>query len=196
VTTPELILASTSPYRHALMTRLALPFRALPPLCDEDEEKARLGDLPPEVLAPALARAKAESLRAQAPSAVIVGSDQIAAIDGEILHKPGTRERAEAQLAKLAGRTHQLVTAFAVAHPGGVIEHVDVTALTMRPLSAEQIARYVAADNPLDCAGSFKLEAGGIALFSKIESADHTAITGLPLMALVTALASLGFAVP
>ena len=194
--TPELILASTSRYRHALMSRLGVPFRTLAPLCDEEEEKERLGDLPPEALAPKLARAKAESLRGEARGAVIVGSDQIAAIDGEILHKPGTRERAEAQLARLSGQTHLLVTAFAVAHPGGVIEHVDVTRLTMRELSPAQIERYVAADEPLDCAGSFKLEARGIVLFSRIESADQTAITGLPLIALTTALASLGFAVP
>jgi septum formation protein len=191
---PDLVLASTSPYRRALLARLGLPFRALPPACDE--EALKVPGLAPAALAVALARAKAESLRAAEPGAVIIGSDQLAAVDDTILGKPGTVERAEAQLALLAGRTHTLLTAVAVAHPGGLLEHLDVTRLTMRPLTGAQIARYVAADRPLDCAGAYKLEEGGIALFSAIESADHSAITGLPLLALGTLLASLGFPVP
>ncbi|MFT3771384.1 MAG: nucleoside triphosphate pyrophosphatase [Minicystis sp.] len=191
---PNLVLASTSRYRRELLARLGLPFRAVAPACDE--EALKTPDLAPEALAAKLARAKAESLRAAEPGAVIIGSDQLAAIDGVILGKPGTPDRAEAQLAMLAGRTHALVTAVAVAHPGGVIEHLDVTRLTMRPLSAAQIARYVAADAPTDCAGAYKLEARGIALFSGIEAEDHSAITGLPLIALTTILASLGFPVP
>lgn len=194
--TPELVLASTSPYRRALLERLGLPFSQRAPACDEEAHKRALGDIAPEALAARLALVKAESLRGALPGAVILGSDQLAAIDGEILGKPGSRERAEAQLAKLAGRTHALVTAVAIAHAGGVMEHLDVTRLTMRALSPAQIARYLDADAPLDCAGSYKLEARGIALFSRIESADHTAITGLPLMAVTTMLASLGFAVP
>lgn len=190
----KLVLASTSRYRRELLERLGLPFEARAPLCDEEALKAP--DLAPEALASLLALAKAESLRATEPAAAIVGSDQLAAIDGVILGKPGTAARAEEQLARLAGRTHALVTAVAVAHPGGVLTHLDVTRLTMRPLGAEAIARYVAADAPLDCAGSYRLEARGVTLFSRIESADHTAIVGLPLMALTEMLVSLGFPIP
>lgn len=191
---PDLVLASTSRYRRELIARLGLPFRAVAPACDE--EALKVPGMEPRALAAMLARAKAESLRASEPDAVIVGSDQIPALGDVVLSKPGTAAQAEAQLAMLAGRTHELVTAFAVVHAGSVIEHVDVTRLTMRPLSAEQIARYVAADAPLDCAGAYKLEARGITLFSRIESDDHSAITGLPLIALTGILVSLGFPIP
>ena len=116
--------------------------------------------------------------------------------DGRILGKPGSVDEAEAQLASLSGRTHELITAMAVAHGGGIIEHTDVTTLVMRGVSPEEIRRYVAADRPLDCAGSYKLESLGIALFESISSADQTAIVGLPLIALTTILRDLGFAVP
>lgn len=191
---PDLVLASTSRYRRELLARLGLPFRAVAPLCDE--EALKVPGTPPEAMARLLARAKAESLRAAELGAVIVGSDQICAAGDVILSKPRTAEKAEAQLALLAGREHVLVTAVAVAHPTGVIDLLDVTRLTMRPLTRDQIARYVAADAPLDCAGSYKLEARGIALFSRIDSEDHSAITGMPLIALTTALASLGFPLP
>lgn len=194
MTVPDLVLASTSRYRRELLARLGLPFRAIAPACDE--EALKVPGMDPEALAGRLARAKAESLRDAAPGAVILGSDQIAAIDGTILGKPGTPERAADQLAMLAGRTHVLVTAVAVVHAGGLAEHVDVTRLTMRPLSREQIARYVAADAPVDCAGAYKLEARGIALFSRIQSEDHSAVTGLPLIAVTSILASLGFPIP
>src|SRR6185312_16465853 len=114
----------------------------------------------------------------------------------EVLGKPGTAERAAAQLARLAGREHVLVTAVALLHAGRIHEHVDVTRLSMRPLTAAQIERYVTADAPLDCAGSYRLEARGITLFERIDSADHTAIVGLPLIALTSMLAELGYPVP
>lgn len=191
---PQIILASTSRYRRELLGRLGLPFRVCAPICDEAAYK--LEGHAPEVLAARLSLAKAESLRAQEPSAVILGSDQVAALGTTILDKPGTAERAAAQLEALSGRTHALVTAVTVVHPGGVLEHVDVTRLRMRPLTRAQILRYVAADLPLDCAGAYKLEARGITLFEQIESADHSAITGLPLIALTTMLASLGYPLP
>ncbi len=202
---PGIVLASTSRYRRELLLRLGLPFSARAPACDEEALKARLlgvdgtapsSSLPPERLAPALARAKAESLREVEPGAVVLGADQVAALDGEILGKPGTAERAAAQLARLAGRAHVLVTAVALYHEGRLREHVDVTRLSMRPLTPAQIDRYVAADAPLDCAGSYRIEARGIALFDRIESADHTAIVGLPLIALGSMLAAMGYPVP
>lgn len=194
MTAPSLVLASTSRYRGELLARLAVPFVAAAPDCDEDAYKAR--GLAPQELAETLALVKAESLRAAYPGAAILGGDQLAAIDGEILGKPGSAAAASAQLARLAGRTHTLFTAVALVLGDRALRHTDVTHLTMRPLSAEQIARYVAADAPLDCAGSYKLERLGIALFVRIESADHTAVTGLPLLALTGMLAEIGIVTP
>jgi septum formation protein len=190
----ELLLASTSRYRVALLERLGVPFRAVAPDCDEDAYKSR--GLSPESLAELLAQAKAESLLATHPGATILGSDQVAALGDELLGKPGTPEAACAQLARLAGRTHRLVTAVAILHGGRVHRHSDITTLTMRALTSAQIERYVAADAPLDCAGSYKLEARGIALFSRIDSADHSAIVGLPLIAVAELLIGLGYAIP
>jgi septum formation protein len=191
---PSLILASTSRYRGELLARLGVPFVAAAPDCDEDAYKAR--GLSPQELAETLALVKAESLRAAYPDAAILGGDQLAAIDDEILGKPGGEAAACAQLARLAGRTHTLFTAAALITRGRILRHTDVTRLTMRPLSAEQIARYVAADQPVDCAGSYKLEQLGIALFSRIESADHTAIVGLPLLAITAMLGEVGIVIP
>ncbi|WP_337176481.1 nucleoside triphosphate pyrophosphatase [Paludisphaera sp.] len=191
---PELILASTSPYRRALLERLAVPFRAVPP--DFDEEAFPREGLTPRALAEALARGKAEAVAARVPAAVVIGSDQLVALDGRILGKPGDPARAADQLQAMAGRTHELITAMVVLAPGRRFEHTDVARLTMRPLDRAAIERYVARDLPVDCAGSYKLERGGVALFRRIESDDHAAITGLPLLALAEILAGLGFAIP
>ncbi len=191
---PALILASTSRYRGDLLSRLGVPFVAAAPDCDEDAYKSR--GFSPRELAETLALVKAESLRAAHPEAAILGGDQLVEIDGEILGKPGTEAAACAQLARLAGRTHTLITAVALVSGKRILRHTDVTRLTMRPLSAEQIARYVAADRPLDCAGSYRLELLGIALFSSIESADHTAVVGLPLLALTAMLDGIGIVIP
>ncbi|MBA3845871.1 MAG: septum formation protein Maf [Planctomycetes bacterium] len=191
---PDLVLASTSPYRRHLLERLGLPFAAIAPACDE--EALKRPELTPRALAESLALAKADSLAASHPDAAIIGGDQVATIDGRILGKPGTPAKAAEQLALLAGRTHELITAIVVRHGGQAHAHTDVTRLTMRPLERAQIERYIAADRPLDCAGSYKLECRGIALFDRIESADHSAIVGLPLIALTRILAGLGFAIP
>jgi septum formation protein len=190
----ELILASTSPYRRALLERLGLPFRCLAPNVDEDALKSE--GLAPEALASRLARLKAESVASLAPDAVVLGGDQLVAFEGRILGKPGDADRAVAQLLALAGRPHELITAIALLHPRGRVEHVDRARLWMRPLTREEAERYVAADRPWDCAGSYKLESRGVALFERIEASDHSAITGLPLLALAGALRSLGYAVP
>ncbi len=194
----DLLLASTSRYRAALLGRLGLPFRCLAPACDE--EALKRPELTPQGLSEMLALAKAESLVAANPAATIIGGDQVAALEAEggwrILGKPGTAAAALEQLTLLSGRTHLLFTAIAVLHHGTVLRHTDATSLRMRDLAREQLARYVAADQPLDCAGSYKLEARGIALFERIDSLDHSAITGLPLIALSGMLSGLGYAVP
>lgn len=189
-----LILASTSRYRRALLERLGVPFQCETPQVDEEAFKSR--GYSPRELAETLAAEKATSLSRAFPTATIIGSDQVAACEGRILGKPGTTERAIAQLESLAGRTHQLITAVAVWHAGQLHRHTDVTTLHMRTLQRNELERYVAADEPLDCAGAYKLEQRGITLFSAIESADQTAIIGLPLIALTTMLCECGFVIP
>lgn len=192
----DLVLASTSPYRRALLERLGIAFRCRAPLCDEAKVKRALGDLPPRLLAERLAMAKASSLAGVEPGATIIGCDQLVALDGRILGKPGTRELAVEQLVTMAGRTHELITSMVVIREGESLGHTDVSRLRMRPLSRQAIERYVTADDPIDCAGSYKLESRGIVLFDRIESDDQTAITGLPLVALVANLERLGFVIP
>jgi len=193
-----LILASTSRYRRALLERLGVPFTAVAPACDEDALKDPR--LAPQALAEFLAEAKAASIARQQPDAVVIGSDQLAAVEVDgawtILGKPGTAARAVDQLALLSGRTHVLITALVVARGEERWRHTDRTRLTMRRLDRAALERYVTADQPLDCAGAYKLECRGIALFDAIDSADASAITGLPLLALTRILAGLGYAVP
>jgi septum formation protein len=192
----DLILASTSLYRRSLIERLGLPFRSVAPLVDEEALKLELGPLEPRKLAEQLAMAKARSIAEIEPQATVIGGDQLVAIDGQILGKPGTTEQAVAQLQSLAGRTHELITALVVLHDGKAYAQTDVTRMTLRPLSLEQTLRYVEADQPIDCAGSYKLEARGITLFERIESADHSAIVGVPLIALTTILGNIGYPTP
>lgn len=194
----ELILASTSPYRRQQLERLGLSFRAVAPPFDEENAKGRLQRLgtSPRDLAERLATLKVESVAATFPDAVVIGGDQLVSLDGEILGKPGTAECAVEQLLRMAGRAHDLITSLAAAHRGETRLHTDVTTLRMRPLTRAEVERYVAADSPLDCAGSYKIESRGIALFDEIRSADQTAITGLPMVALTTLLRDLGFSVP
>jgi septum formation protein len=189
-----LILASTSRYRRELLERLHQPFTCAAPRCDEDALKDPR--LSPQALAEHLALQKARSLSAAFPHAVIIGGDQVCEHQGAVLGKPGSVMAACQQLSALAGGTHQLITALVVLHGEQVHRHTDCARLHMRALSAAQIQRYVEQDQPLDCAGAYKLERGGIALFHAIDCADHSAITGMPLLALVRILASLGYELP
>ncbi len=191
----KLILASTSPYRLELLQRFGIPFEAVAHRCDEDVEMT--SGKPADEVAATLARAKAESLD---HDAYILGSDQVVEHEGEILGKAGTMEGARAQLRRLSGSTHRLITAVALRHPNGaprlVDEAVAVCRMTMRALSDEEIARYVKAESPVDCCGAYKIESRGIALFDRIECDDFTAITGLPLMRVGSMLRAVGFEVP
>jgi septum formation protein len=192
----KLILASTSPYRRSQVERLGVPFRSVAPPVDEDALKSEWGGIDPRELAERLARAKAESIARSEPDAAVIGGDQLVAFDGSILGKPGTSERAVAQLFAMSGRSHDLITALAVIHGSHLYARTDVTRMTLRPLTLEEIRRYVEADRPLDCAGSYRLEARGIALFERIASEDHSAIVGVPMIALTTILREIGFAIP
>lgn len=190
-----LVLASTSRYRRALLGRLGVDFEVASPGVDESQWR----DRPPATMARELAVAKAEALAASYPGgALIIGSDQVAVLDDEVLGKPGTAERAVEQLRRMAGRQHQLITAVAVhdVASGETLLDVDVHTLLMRSLTPALLAAYVAHDVPLDCAGSYKLEGRGIALFERIEAdpeiADDTAIVGLPLLKLCRLLRRFG----
>jgi septum formation protein len=195
VALPTLVLASTSTYRRELMDRLGVPYLATPHLIDE--RAAEPPGAGPDAIARTLARLKADSLAALHPGAHILGSDQVVDVDGRTLGKPGTPEAACAQLAALAGRAHRLVTAVCLRSPDGQHqEALDVHVMHVRALDAGEIARYVARDAPLDCAGSYRIEAGGIALLERIEGADFTAIIGMPLITVAAMLRRCGFAAP
>lgn len=192
--TPTLILASTSQYRKQLLERLGVAFTAEAPDVDESVVKQEIKE-PAEVVRK-LARAKAESVAKRHKGAIVIGCDQVAILDSALLDKPGTAAAAQEQLQKLQGREHFLMTAVAIAHKGGVAEFVDTANLAMRKLSKAEIERYVAADEPLDCAGSYKIESRGIALFERIEASDQSSIMGLPLLKLCEELRKLGVQLP
>ncbi|WP_459557044.1 Maf family protein [Lacunimicrobium album] len=189
-----LILASSSRYRRMLLERLRIPFDSISPDVDEEAVKQQVAD--PMQLATTLARAKAIRIFEAHPDTTVIGSDQLAACDDQILGKPHAEENAINQLLSLAGRTHHLITAVFIASPDGHKEFVDITRLTMRPLTRDEARRYVHADQPLDCAGSYKFESLGVTLFDAVKTEDMTAITGLPLMKLAQSLRELGYQIP
>lgn len=189
----RLILASTSPYRRQLLERLRLPFDVARP---EVDETPRPGEAP-DALAERLAAEKALAVSRAAPGAWVLGSDQAAGLDGAPLGKPGGRDAAIAQLRAMSGRAATFSTALALARDGRIeAAHRDETTVRLRALDEAEIARYVDAERPFDCAGSFKCEGLGIALFEAIDSRDPTALIGLPLIATARALRAAGFAVP
>ncbi|MDG2524867.1 Maf family nucleotide pyrophosphatase [Stenotrophomonas sp. HITSZ_GD] len=187
---PRLILASTSVYRRDLLARLGLPFETARPRTDETPGAGEA----PRALAVRLARAKALALAGA--DAWVIGSDQAAELDGAPLGKPGTFAAAQAQLAAMSGRRVRFHTAVCLAGPEGIHEAVDLTEVHFRALSEEEIDRYLQAESPLDCAGSFKCEGLGISLFEAIENRDPTALVGLPLIATARLLRQAGFRVP
>ncbi len=188
----HLILASASRYKREALERLGLPFDCEDPAIDETPQNGEA----PESLVLRLCEQKARAVSDRWPGALVVAADQVAELYGAILHKPGTPERARAQLAAMAGRTHRLLTAVAVTDGARLERRLDVHVMTMRPLSDDAIARYVARDNPVDCAGAYKIERAGIALFASVVGADPQAIVGLPLMSLVDLLARFGVELP
>lgn len=183
-----LILASTSRYRRELLERLRLPFSVAAPEVDETPHSGES----PVTLATRLAKAKARAVSANHPGSVVIGSDQVAMLDGQTLGKPGSFERALAQLQAMRGRTVEFHTAVAL-DDGARVEVQDVvTRCVLRPLSDQALTAYLQAETPYDCAGSAKAEALGIALMERIDSDDPTALIGLPLIALTRMLAGFG----
>ncbi len=176
----QLILGSTSPYRRELLARLRLPFEVISPHVDETPLANEL----PRDLANRLALAKARAVAKMHPSAVVIGSDQVADLDGEPLGKPGDHTRAIAQLQRMRGKTVVFQTALAVVCLESGFEQLDLAAVRVRfrDLSDAEIEAYLHAEKPYDCAGSAKSEGLGIALLESIDSDDSTALVGLPLI--------------
>jgi septum formation protein len=179
-THPDLILASTSRYRRDLLARLHLPFATVAPHTDE----TALPGETPAALATRLALAKARAVAALHPNAVVIGSDQVADLNGLALGKPGNHERAVAQLRQLSGQQAVFQTAVAVVREDIGFARVQLAAVVVRfrSLSDAEIDRYLRLDTPYDCAGSAKSETLGIALLERIDSDDPTALIGLPLI--------------
>jgi len=189
-----LVLASTSPYRRALLARLALPFDVVAPEVTEEEVAAE----PPAERARRLARAKAQAVAHQYPDAIVLGSDQVACLGDRVLHKSAHAAGCREQLAALSGNSARFHTACAIigTHARVDLAHVDTTTVAVRALGADEIERYIAREQPFDCAGSFKVESLGIALMERIDSSDPTALIGLPLIWVAQALRSCGYALP
>jgi len=185
---PALVLASTSPFRASLLERLRLPFAAVAPAVDEAGLPGEL----PAVTAARLASAKAASVAV--PGTLVIGSDQVASLDGVRLRKPGNRTNALHQLAACQGKRVLFHTAVTVhdGSTGAAVSHVDLTAVRFAQRSREELERYIDAERPFDCAGSFKAEGLGIALFESVESHDPTALIGLPLIWLAQTLRRFG----
>ncbi|WP_066269435.1 Maf family nucleotide pyrophosphatase [Hydrogenophaga palleronii] len=175
-----LILGSTSRYRRELLSRLNLPFEAIAPNVDETPQAGES----PASLSLRLALAKARDVAQRHPEAVVIGSDQVADLHGEPLGKPGTHERAVAQLQRMRGQTVVFHTALAVVCQASGFERSDIAAVRVvfRNLDDGEIERYLRAEQPYDCAGSAKSEGLGIALLERIDNDDPTALIGLPLI--------------
>ena len=182
----RLILASTSPFRRELLIRLGLPFEVLAPAVDETKQSGE----DPQRLVARLAESKARAIADRGYSALIIGSDQVAVLQGEILGKPGTHARAVAQLSRASGRTVVFYTGLCLLDSASGRLQVEVVPfrVSFRVLEAEQIERYLCREQPYQCAGSFKSEGLGIALFERLEGEDPTSLIGLPLIRLTRML--------
>lgn len=177
----NLVMASTSPHRRALLERIGLgSVVCVAPRCDEEVDDPTLS---PAELVQLLAERKARSVASAFPEDLIIGADQVVELDGQVLGKPGTEALAVEQLLSLAGREHRLVTGVCVhePHTGRSELGVDVHRMRMWPHDRGLLERYVARERPLDCAGAYKVESAGAALFESMAGEDFTAIVGLPL---------------
>ncbi|NKI17315.1 septum formation inhibitor Maf [Spongiibacter sp. KMU-166] len=192
--TPSIILASGSSYRRALLEKIGLAPEIQPANIDETPA----ANEPPATLALRLAREKAAHVAQSRPAGLIIGSDQVADLNGSPLGKPGTAANAIEQLHSCSGQTVIFHTGLCVinAQTGRIQQSCEQVAVHFRTLSSEQIKRYVAAEPALDCAGSFKAEGLGITLFHRIEGTDPNTLIGLPIIRLVEFLANEGVALP
>lgn len=184
--TPTLILASTSPYRAQLLEKLSIPFHAIAPHVDETALNGELA----EDLVRRLAYEKARAVALTHPDSLIIGSDQVAVCEGNILGKPGNHERAKQQLSNAAGKKLTFYTGLCLFNSANGHTQLDVIPFHVyfRPLSETQIESYLNKEQPYHCAGSFKSEGLGIALFERLEGDDPNALIGLPLIRLIAML--------
>jgi septum formation protein len=189
----EIILASTSRYRRILLERLGLPFRCIPPGVDE---RPLRGEAPAET-ASRLALAKAVAVATKHPQALVIGSDQVAALNGRVLGKPGDFATARGQLSACSGQELFFYTGLALVCQARELSltHMEPFAVEFRPLLPGEIDTYLSLEQPYDCAGSFKWEGLGISLFQRLRGDDPTALEGLPLIALCRLLSAAGCAV-
>ena len=189
----DIILASTSPYRKRLLQRLGLTFHCVPPDIDESPLHAE----PPQAMARRLAQAKAQAIADIHPKSLVIGSDQVASLDGGVMGKPGSHEAAVAQLRASAGREVKFYTGLALVCSERQLQrtHVELFTAHFRSLTDQQINDYLQREQPFDCAGSFKVEGLGIALFTGLQGNDPSSLEGLPLIALVALLAEAGIQV-
>lgn len=190
---PNLVLASTSPYRRELLARLGLPFTVANPQTDETP----LADETPEALALRLSEAKARAVANDHPSALIIGSDQVATVDGRIYGKPGDHQRAVAQLRELSGKTVNFFTGLCLYNAATGKSQVRgvSTLVTFRQLDDQEIENYLRREPAYNCAGSAKSEGLGIALLAGMQGDDPNALVGLPLIALCDMLRNQGMAI-
>ncbi len=188
-----LILASSSPFRKELLSRLHLPFETVSPDIDE----TRLENEQAQDYVSRLARQKAQAVAKQFPHATIIGSDQCAYLDGQILGKPGSHENARRQLQQASGNEVIFYTGLCVTRPDSAFTDVDCVEYRVgfRPLNDQQIEHYLKVEQPWNCAGSFKSEGYGISLFRYMSGEDPTSIIGLPLIRLVGMLEAAGICV-
>ncbi|HUG71848.1 MAG TPA: nucleoside triphosphate pyrophosphatase [Steroidobacteraceae bacterium] len=189
---PPIILASTSPHRRLLLERLGVPFTVLAPGVAETS----LPGETPQARALRLARDKAAAVAMQHPTAIVIGSDQVASLGGEraamVLHKPGDRATCRGQLAAMSGQVAHFDTAVVLRHGGVELAHTEPTLVHFRELTPAQIEHYMEREPAFDCAGGFKCEGLGVTLFQSVETRDPTALVGLPLIWVCAALRELG----
>ena len=184
----KLILASDSAYRKLLLRRLRLPFDAVAPQLEETRLEGESG----LAMARRLAVAKARSVAARYPDAIIIGSDQVAELDAEILGKPGSADEACHQLRQCSGEQVDFYTGLCLINGSSQQDGVETFMVQFRNLSEREIQRYVELEQPLDCAGSFKCEGLGSVLFERLQGDDPTALEGLPLIRLAAMLRAAG----
>ena len=189
-----IVLASTSPYRRELLQRLKLEFQCAAPNTSEEQLE---GESAPEMVQ-RLALAKAESLAIHHPQALLIGSDQVACLDGNILGKPGVHQNAIAQLTACSGKQVEFHTGLCLLNTAENSRQIDDVIFTVefRGLEPTEIERYLEAEKPYDCAGSFKSEGQGISLFKRLLGDDPTALMGLPLIRLCEMLRLTGMKIP
>jgi MAF protein len=191
---PEILLASSSPYRRGLLDRFLVEFEAVSPDIDESNAEG----LEPGELARHLARAKAEAVSANSRNALIIGADQLAALDGQVLGKPGSHQKAVEQLLAASGKSVTFLTAVCMLDPvtRKRYEHTDETIVHFREFDRRLAEAYLRLDEPYDCAGSFKLEGAGFLLFESVKTDDPTALIGLPMIWISDRLLELGYLLP